>query len=1440
MKRRLGIVGLALAVGMVGFVGAIPAYAAGTPHVTKVSPSSGPESGGTTVTVTGAAFSRVRAVYFGSLKVTTGIHVYSTTKLTVRSPRHAKAGYVDVRVLTGSESPIVTADRFTYVAPPKAVTGLKATAVSTSQINLSWTKPTGGTAISGVEVCRTTSSSTMTAACSGGTKTTLSASTKSYKATGLTPNRSYYFTVFDLSSHGGPSAGVRASAKTRALPTPNPVTGLTATAVSTSEIDLAWALPTSGTTPTSIEICRASSSTTQTSACAGGTKLSAAATATSFHDTGLPSSATNYYTVFTLASGSASASAGATASATTQSSPNPNPVTGLSATDANATEIDLAWTRPTTGVAVASVEICRAATSAAQTSACSGGTKLTATGSASSFNDVGLAPSTSYYYTVFNVDSTGTHVSTGATANATTRAIVLPAIHGTVTAAGTGTPLAGVIVTTGSNPQRSTVTAADGTYVFDHLTPGFYQLCFDPHNVQGAPAGGYAGSCQVYGGQDVTSTSNLTVNQTLAQGGTVTGTVTSATGGSPLGGVKVWVYDTNTGQIATPFGSATSAANGTYTLSGVGPGTTYDVCFDASGANGGPSTSGYGSQCYNNVAWDPAQAAPASATLVPVTAGATRTGVDASLPESSGISGTVTAASNGAPVAGVRVWFYDTSTGMLATGYGNATTSASGTYSVIGLAPGKAYDVCFDANPATGGPSTTGYQSQCYVNQTWSVGSPAPAGSTTVSTTAGTIHSGINGSLAAAGAIGGTVRSSSSTALSGVDVWVYQSSSGVLGTAYGHATTSSTGTYTISGLAPSTTGYTVCFNGSQGAPPTAAGAYQSQCYNGRAWDGSGTSPSGVTLVPVAAGGTAAGVNATLPSLSAISGTVTAATGGAGLGNVTVDVIDPSTGNEKSAVTGSSGTYSVTGLLPSSTGYDVCFDAQSATGGSSLGGYGDQCYNNVAWDGTTTVGLTGVTAVTTTAGATHSGVNASLPSMSGISGTVTAATGGAGVGQVNVQILDPSSGTIVGSAVTASGGAYSVKSLPPSSTGYDVCFDASSATGGSSTTGYLSQCYQNQAWGGGYAPVPSGALPVTTTAGGNHTGVNAALQTAGAISGTVTAATGGGALSGANVYAFDPSTQMVVGSVSTDSSGAYTISGLPASTSGYDVCFDVSQASGGSSALGYASQCYANTPWNGGQSQLPSGATLVAVTAGSTHSGINAAVADAAGISGTTTAATGGAALSQVNVDVYDPSTGYLLATGTTDTAGAYSLSGIPASATGYDVCFDASVATGGTSTTGYVDQCYLNQSWTGNSLQLPAGATLVTTTAGATHAGVNASIVTASAITGTVTAATGGAPLTSVVVYAVDPATGNSVGTGYTDASGVYTITGIAALASGYDVCFDPSSATGGSSTTGYAYQCYNAQTWDGVNADIPATATKVPTTSGATAPGINAALPNN
>nr|WP_256504816.1 putative Ig domain-containing protein [Cupriavidus sp. WGlv3] len=120
--------------------------AAGPPTVTGVTPSSGPASGGTAVTVTGTNFVGVTAVRFGGAAAS--FLVNSATSLSATTPI-GTAGTVDVTVTTAAgTSAISAADRFTYVSAPPVANNVSATVAYGSAGNPITLNLTGGAAAS--------------------------------------------------------------------------------------------------------------------------------------------------------------------------------------------------------------------------------------------------------------------------------------------------------------------------------------------------------------------------------------------------------------------------------------------------------------------------------------------------------------------------------------------------------------------------------------------------------------------------------------------------------------------------------------------------------------------------------------------------------------------------------------------------------------------------------------------------------------------------------------------------------------------------------------------------------------------------------------------------------------------------------------------------------------------------------------------------------------------------------------------------------------------------------------------------------------------------------------------------------------------------------------------------------------------------------------------
>jgi alpha-tubulin suppressor-like RCC1 family protein len=102
------------------------AFGPPAPAVAGVSPSAGPQTGGTTVTITGTDLAEATAVRFGSSSATS-FTVNSATSITAVSPAGTAYpdGIVDVTVTAPAGTSATTeADRFKYVPAPK-ITGIK-------------------------------------------------------------------------------------------------------------------------------------------------------------------------------------------------------------------------------------------------------------------------------------------------------------------------------------------------------------------------------------------------------------------------------------------------------------------------------------------------------------------------------------------------------------------------------------------------------------------------------------------------------------------------------------------------------------------------------------------------------------------------------------------------------------------------------------------------------------------------------------------------------------------------------------------------------------------------------------------------------------------------------------------------------------------------------------------------------------------------------------------------------------------------------------------------------------------------------------------------------------------------------------------------------------------------------------------------------------------
>ncbi|MEN8217489.1 MAG: carboxypeptidase regulatory-like domain-containing protein [Pseudomonadota bacterium] len=421
--------------------------------------------------------------------------------------------------------------------------------------------------------------------------------------------------------------------------------------------------------------------------------------------------------------------------------------------------------------------------------------------------------------------------------------------------------------------------------------------------------------------------------------GHITGTVTDSSG-NPIEGIKVAAYNWD-GSDWVWVNSDSTDASGSYDIGGLGT-DTYRLRFrDLSGT--------YAIEYYNN--------APDidSATDIAVTSGATKSNINAQLVSAAHITGRVTDTA-GNPLEGIDVAAYRWN-GSKWVWINTNLTDASGSYNIGGLNTGT-YHVRFRD------PSGT-YATEYYDN------APNISSGTDLAITAGATTSDINAQLSFAGSITGTVTDTAGNPLEGIRVaaynwdgsdWVWVNSD----------STDASGSYDIGDLNTST--YRVRFRDS-------SGTYAVEYYND-AFD-----IDSATDIEVTTGTLTTGIDAQLVSAAHITGTVTDAVGNPFEG---IDVAAYRWNGSKwvwinAVLTDASGSYDIGGL---NTGtYHVRFRDPSET-------YAIEYYDNAP-------DISSGTDLAITAGATTSNINAQLASAGNISGTVTD-TAGAPIEGIQVE------------------------------------------------------------------------------------------------------------------------------------------------------------------------------------------------------------------------------------------------------------------------------------------------------------------------------------------------------------------------------------------------------------------------------------------------------
>jgi len=336
--------------------------------------------------------------------IDTGLAV-ATYRYRVRSIDNAGnlSAYSNIASATTSSTADTTA--------PSAPTGLAATAPVSNQLNLSWTASTDDIGVTGylVERCQGTGCTTF-AQIAAITATSLS-------DTGLARATTYRYRVraTDAASNlSAYSSVISATTLNVADTTPPAAPSLvSADTVSASQINLSWtpATDNAGVTGYRLERCGPASNTLQQ--CLSFAQI-AAPTGASFSDTGLSPAMFYQYRVRAIdAAGNLGAYAYSSYTRTLDTNA-PTAPTGLTATAASPSRIDLNWTASTDSTGVASYRIERCQNAGCVTFA------QVATSTGTSYSDVSLTAGTSYSYRVLAVNTGGSGSAYSNIASATT------------------------------------------------------------------------------------------------------------------------------------------------------------------------------------------------------------------------------------------------------------------------------------------------------------------------------------------------------------------------------------------------------------------------------------------------------------------------------------------------------------------------------------------------------------------------------------------------------------------------------------------------------------------------------------------------------------------------------------------------------------------------------------------------------------------------------------------------------------------------------------------------------------------------------------------------------------------------------------------------------------------------------------------------------------
>jgi hypothetical protein len=456
-------------------------------------------------------------------------------------------------------------------------------------------------------------------------------------------------------------------------------------------------------------------------------------------------------------------------------------------------------------------------------------------------------------------------------------------------------------------------------------------------------------------------------------------------------------------------------------------------------------------------------------------------------------------------------------------------------------------------------------------------------------------------------------------------------------------------------------------------------------------------PTSGNPVAVAAGTVVSGIDFALDPGGSISGTVTEAGSSTPVSSGFVDVFDASGGFVSGASLAADGTYSVGGLPAGS--YRVL---------AAASGYVDELYDDIPCP----VGncfIPSGTPVAVTDGVETSGIDFGLSVGGSISGTVTETGTSSPIPDVFVEVLD-SGGAFVGFGFTAADGSYEADGLP-----------SGSLRARTSSSAHLDEIFDDLPCSASCDVTAGTAIPVS--AGAETGGIDFELSLGGSISGTITESGSSAALQDVAVFVRDSTTFEFLGAGFSGSDGGYMVGGLPP---GNHIAVTFSTF--------YLDELYddiACTPF----CDLTTG-TPISVVGGSETGGIDFELVLGGSIAGTVTESGTSAPLGGATVRVLDAFGVAFF--GLTSSDGTYTVAGLPGGTY-------RAVAESASHAAELYDGIPCHAAVGGCAV---ASGTAIPVTLGNQSSGVDFSLDAFGSITGTVTEAGTGTPLSGAAVTA--------------------------------------------------------------------------------------------